>query len=88
MTDRQFAHIDENSKVTLVMVCNDLEELNKFPGKWVEVFPDQEGQQFPGAGWTYIEDENIFLPPPWTPDLETIAMWGYPEPFEHLRPAE
>jgi len=88
MTDRQFASIDENNIVSLVMVCNDEEELNKIPGKWVEVFPDKEGQQFPGSGWTYIEDENIFLPPVWTPDLETIAQWGYPEPFEHLRPTE
>jgi hypothetical protein len=88
MENRQFALIDENSIVSLVMVCNDEEELNKIPGKWVEVFPDKEGQQFPGSGWTYIEDENIFLPPVWTPDLETIAQWGYPEPFEHLRPTE
>jgi len=88
MTDRQFALIDENDIVSLVMVCNDMQELNKFPGKWVEVFPNLENQQFPGTGWTYVEDENIFLPPVWTPDLEIIAQWGYPEPFEHLRPTE
>ena len=83
-----FACIDESNKVTSVIVCSS-EEIVNFPGTWIETFRDKPGKKYAGPGDTYEKEYDDFFPSlEWVPDLETIKQWGYPAPFEHLRPTE
>lgn len=90
MTDiKNFAHVDENNIVTIIITGESIEKVNEdFPtnGKWVETFPGVEGKIHPGIGDQYDEENDTFIQEVWMPDMQTIADWGYPAPYEHLKP--
>ena len=85
---KNFAHINEDNLVTMVIVGESLEQVtNDFPGNWVETHPGVEGKVHPGTGYRYLpEEDNFESTVSWEPDLTEIAAWDYPTPFEHLRP--
>ena len=85
---KNFAHINEDNIVTMVIIGDSLEQINNdFEGNWIETFPGVEGKVHPAVGYRYLPEENNFEPTQeWTPDMDTIAAWDYPAPFEHLRP--
>ena len=88
MKPQYFALVNDENVVINVIVCTS-EEIQKFPGKWIETFHEHPTKRYAGVGDTYDEQYNDFFPDlSWTPDLETIKQWGYPPPFEHLRPSE
>jgi hypothetical protein len=88
---KNFAHVNEDNLVTMVIVGDSLDQVTKdFPGNlWVETYPGVEGKVHPGVGYKYLPEEDNFEPVFESfPSLEEIAAWDYPPPFEHLRPAE
>ena len=87
---KNFANVNEDMLVTMVIVGESLEQVNKdFPGNWVETYPGVEGKVHPGVGYEYLPEEDNFRSlNEWTPSLEEIQAWDYPPPFEHLRPTE
>jgi hypothetical protein len=90
MDVKNFAYVDKDNIVTLVITGESLEQIKRdFPtkdGRWIETFPGVEGKVHAGVGDTYDDETNNFVVKPWFPDLEQIAEWGYPPPFEHLNP--
>lgn len=86
-----FAQLDENNKVTQVLVTDDNDPngdkgyqwlLDNFGGQWLETFYDgSERKNFAGIDYLYDDKLNAFIPPKpfnsWVLD-KTTAQWKAP----------
>jgi hypothetical protein len=62
-----FAQIDNNNIVLQVHVVSRLfleENLDRYPGTWVETFTDLPNKTYAGVGYTYDAATNDFIAPP------------------------
>jgi hypothetical protein len=84
--EKNFALIDENNIVIMVVVGDSVEKMNEMiEGNWVQTFPGVEGKVHPGVGYTYIPEEDNFLSPEGTIDWEETEKCGCEKPWEHIK---
>lgn len=83
---KYFAELNDSNKVLRVIVAYNLQWCeNNLGGKWVEAFKDRsERANFPGTGWFYDEDLDIFHDEKpyasWVLDVEN-GVWKAPLPY-------
>ena len=89
---RKFAEIDENNVVVRVLVANDEAWLTEnLDGVWLESFDDGTRVRRAGAGFTYDDTRDAFIPPTpypsWVLD-EATSLWvapiAYPAEGDHV----
>jgi hypothetical protein len=84
--EKNFALIDENNKVIMVVVGDSIEKMNEMiEGNWVQTFPGVEGKVHAGVGHTYIPEEDNFLAPESEIDWEEAEKCGCEKPWEHIK---
>lgn len=67
MLEQYFAQIDENNLVTWVSVVTSefmAQNLERYPGRWIETFYNTPGHTYAGIGYKWNESTNDFEVPP------------------------